>query len=182
MTDRWSRTWRVGTAALVLGAAAIAAPGVQAQQVVPRGAGGVPVAPRGIADNPLPAGPFEYRTAEGMDIRVEVVARDIEYPMALAFLPSRDMLIVTRKGELHLLGQGARRTRTIQGGPEGVFSGESGDVGTSHAYVDIALDPNFATNRYVYIAYNKPEGDAGRMLALGRGRWTGERIDGFEDL
>ena len=40
-----------------------------------------------------------------------------------------------------------------------MFAGESGDVGTSHAYVDIALDPEFATNGYVYIAYNKPEGE-----------------------
>ena len=182
MKDRRSGTWRKGATALVLAAVALAAPGSQAQQAVPRSAGGVPVAPTGVADNPLPAGPFRYRTAEGMDIRVEVVARGIEYPMALAFLPNRDMLIVTRKGELHLLAPGTRRTRTVAGGPVGVFSGESGDVGTSHAYVDIALHPEFAANGYVYIGYNKPEGDSGRVLALGRGRWTGERLEGFEDI
>jgi glucose/arabinose dehydrogenase len=174
----WTKRWSLLGAAL--GAAALWTTGGHAQQDVPF-AGGVPVAPTGLADNPLPAGPFRYRTAEGMDIRVEVVARDIEYPMALAFLPSRDMLIVTRKGELHLLEEGASRTRVIEGGPIGVFAGESGAVGTSHAYVDIALHPEFATNGYVYIAYNKPEGE-GRVLALGRGRWTGERIDGFEDI
>ena len=77
MKDRRSGTWRKGATALVLAAVALAAPGSQAQQAVPRSAGGVPVAPTGVADNPLPAGPFRYRTAEGMDIRVEVVARDI---------------------------------------------------------------------------------------------------------
>jgi glucose/arabinose dehydrogenase len=157
--------------------------GGQAQQDVPRSEGGIPIAPTGVADNPLAAGPFHYRTAEEMDIRVEVVARDIEYPMALAFLPNRDMLVVTRKGELHLLAPGASRSRVVPGGPVGVFRGESGDVGTSHAYVDIALHPQFAANRYVYIAYNKPASDAGgRVLALGRGRWTGERLEGFEDI
>jgi aldose sugar dehydrogenase len=177
------RDWvRVGTAGVVLAAAALFCTGVQAQQEVPRYEGGVPIAPTGIADNPLPEGPFRYRTAEGMDIRVEVVARGIEYPMALAFLPNRDMLIVTRKGELHLLEKGASHTRVIAGGPVGVFAGESGGLGTSHAYVDIALHPDFARNGYVYIAYNKPEGEAGRVLALGRGRWTGERIEGFEDI
>src|SRR5690606_11992940 len=114
--------------------------------------------------------------------RVEVVVRDIEYPMALTFLPNRDMLIVTRKGELHLLPEGASRTRLVEGGPVGVFAGESGGLGTSHAYVDIAPDPEFAGNGYVYIAYNKPQGEDGRVLALGRGRWTGERIEGFEDI
>jgi glucose/arabinose dehydrogenase len=175
MRIRFNATW--------LAAAAVAlATGASAQQEVPRYEGGVPVAPTGIADNPLPAGPFRYRTAEGMDVRVEVVARDIEYPMALAFLPDRTMLIVTRKGELHHLAPGARRTRAVPGGPVGVFAGESGGLGTSHAYVDIALHPDFATNRLVYLSYNKPDGDNGRKLALGRGRWTGERLEGFEDL
>jgi aldose sugar dehydrogenase len=176
----WMKRWSaIGPA---LGTTVLCATGVHAQQDVPRYEGGVPIAPTGIADNPLPEGPFRYRTAEGMDIRVEVVARDIEYPMALTFLPNSDMLVVTRKGELHLLDKGAARTRVIEGGPVGVFAGESGGLGTSHAYVDIALHPDFATNHLVYIAYNKPEGEAGKVLALGRGRWTGERIEAFEDI
>jgi glucose/arabinose dehydrogenase len=176
----WARRW--STFAAVFGATALCASSLHAQQEVPRYDGGVPIAPTGIADNPLPKGPFRYRTAEGMDIRVEVVARDIEYPMALAFLPNSDMLIVTRKGELRLLPKGASRTRVIPGGPVGVFAGESGGLGTSHAYVDIALDPEFTSNRTIYIAYNKPAGENARVLALGRGRLTGERIEGFADI
>ncbi len=176
------RGWRWRAIYAALGITALWATGLHAQQDVPRYDGGVPVAPTGVADNPLPEGPFRYRTAEGMDIRVEVVARGIEYPMALAFLPSRDMLIVTRKGELHLLPPGDSRTRRVEGGPVGVFAGESGGLGTSHAYVDIALHPEFASNRYVYIAYNKPQGENGRVLALGRGRFSGNRIEGFEDI
>ena len=177
---RPTRRW--GAMGAAFGLTALCAAGVHAQQDVPRYDGGVPIAPTGVADNPLPEGPFRYRTAEGMDIRVEVVVRDIEYPMALTFLPNRDMLVVARKGELHLLPAGASRTRVVDGGPVGVFAGESGGLGTSHAYVDIALHPEFASNGYVYIAYNKPQGDDGRVLALGRGRWTGERIEGFEDI
>lgn len=152
----------------------------QAQQKVPM-ANGYPVAPTGVAENPLTEGPFRYRTAEGMDIRVEVVARDIEYPMALTFLPDRSMLIVTRRGELQRLAPGANRTAGIEGGPPAVFAGESGDAGTSHGYMDIALDPDFAENRYVYLAYNKPDGD-GRRMAVGRGRWTGTQVEGFADI
>src|SRR5690348_5239730 len=107
-----------------LGSAVLLTPAAQAQHAVPM-ANGIPVAPTGVADNPLPKGPFRYRTAEGMNIRVEVVARDIAYPMALTFLPNRDMLIVTRKGELHLLKPGASKTNLIPGGPPAVFAGES---------------------------------------------------------
>jgi glucose/arabinose dehydrogenase len=163
-----------------LGSGVMITPAAVGQHAVPM-ANGIPVAPTGVADNPLPKGPFRYRTAEGMDIRVEVVARDIAYPMALTFLPNRDMLIVTRKGELHLLKPGAAKTSAVPGGPAAVFAGESGDAGTSHGYMDIALHPQFASNGLVYIAYNKPDGE-GRRVAVGRGRWTGERIENFADV
>ena len=162
-----------------LGCGALAAPVAQAQHAVPM-ANGIPVAPTGVADNPLPKGPFRYHTAEGMDIRVEVLAR-VAYPMALTFLPNRDMLIVTRKGELHLLKPGVGKTTLIQGGPPAVFAGESGDAGTTHGYMDIALHPQFASNGLIYIAYNKPDGQ-GHRVAVGRGRWTGERIENFADV
>ncbi|WP_305095538.1 PQQ-dependent sugar dehydrogenase [Croceibacterium aestuarii] len=171
---------RVGATCVVL-AASIFSAGAAAQHKVEMSPGGYPVAPTGIADNPLPKGPFHYRTAEGMDIRVEVVARDIEYPMALTFLPDRAMLIATRKGELHLLEPGAKRTRLIPGGPDAVFSGESGDAGTSHGYMDVVLHPDFASNGLIYIAYNKPDG-AGRHMAVGRGHWNGEGIENFADV
>src|SRR5207253_4931674 len=104
-----------------LGCGVIVSSPALAQRAVPM-ANGIPVAPTGVADNPLPKGPFRYRTAEGMDIRVEVVARDIAYPMALTFLPNRDMLIVTRKGELHLLKPGAGKSSLVAGGPAAGFA------------------------------------------------------------
>src|SRR5690606_18018548 len=66
--------------------------------------GNIPVAPTGLAGQALGAGPWTYPTAENMDIRVEVVQRGIEYPMALTFLPDDGgMLVVSRPGKLHLL-------------------------------------------------------------------------------
>ena len=173
-----------GAKAGALGLAAtllvVATGGAQAQRAVPM-ANGIPVAPTGVADNPLPKGPFTYRTAEGMDIRVEVVARAIEYPMALTFLPDRSMLVATRKGELLHLAPGSNKPRKVAGSPPAVFRGESGDAGTSHGYMSIALHPQFASNGLVYISYNKPDGD-GRRLAVGRGRWTGSALEGFADV
>src|SRR5262249_18366739 len=49
---------------------------------------GVPVAPIGLADQPLGTGPFTYHTAEQQDIRVTVFTRGLEYPYSIAFLPS----------------------------------------------------------------------------------------------
>jgi glucose/arabinose dehydrogenase len=177
------RGWRPLTIAAGAALTAIALPGALAlaQQSVPANPAGIPIAPTGVADNPLPDGPFTYRTAEGMDIRVEVVTR-LAYPMAMAFLPDGAMLIVTRTGELHHLAAGANETTLVPGAPPGVFSGESGAAGAAHAYVDVVLHPDFATNRLVYLSYNKPQGDGGRQLTLGRGRLVDGRLEGFADI
>lgn len=143
--------------------------------------GNIPVAPTGIAGQTLGAGPWIYATAEGMDIRVEVVARGIEYPMALTFLPNDGgLLLVSRPGKLHLVKDG--NVTEISGGPASVFFGESGSPNVAHGYIDIALHPDFASNGLIYLAYTKPLPNEGRALTVGRGRWTGTALEGFEDI
>src|SRR5690242_19545979 len=70
---------------VAIGLAALASTAL-AQQTVPF-ARGVPVAPTGLEGQPLGAGPWTYRTAEGMDVTVSVLAR-LEWPYAMAFLPN----------------------------------------------------------------------------------------------
>jgi glucose/arabinose dehydrogenase len=142
--------------------------------------GAIPVAPIGVAGKPLGAGPWTYPTAEGMDIRVEVVARGIEYPMAMAFLPDGGLLLVSRPGRIHLLRNG--NVSEIGGGPASVFFGESGEPAVSHGYIDIALHPDFADNQYIYLSYTKPLPNDARGVAVGRARWTGSALTGFEDI
>src|SRR5687767_12542413 len=112
----------------------------QAQQNV-EFRGGIPVAPTGIANQALGAGPWTYATAEGMNIKVEIVVRGIEYPMAMTFLPDGGMLVVSRPGKLHLVRDG--KAQEIPGGPPSVFLGESGSPAVSHGYIDIAVHPEF---------------------------------------
>lgn len=168
--------------ALVLAVSAVCAANVFAQQQV-EFRGPIPVAPTGLAGQPLGAGPWTYNTGEAMDIKVEVVVRGIEYPMSMAFLPGdAGMLLVSRPGKIHLV-KGNTATE-IPGGPPSVYFGISGEPAVAHGYIDIALHPDFATNQLVYLAYSKPFGTEtnGRALAVGRGRWTGSAIEGFEDV
>jgi len=142
--------------------------------------GAIPVAPTGLADQPLGAGPWTYHTAEQVDITVEVLARDIEYPMASTFLGDT-LVIVTRKGKLYRIADG--KAEEIPGGPPSVFFGESGSPAVSHGYIDILPHPDFANNQLVYLSYTKPLGpDNARGLAIGRGHWTGNALENFEDI
>jgi glucose/arabinose dehydrogenase len=151
----------------------------QAQQNV-EFRGGIPVAPTGIANQTLGQGPWTYATAEGMNIKVEVVVRGIEYPMAMAFLPDNGILVVSRPGKLHLVRDG--KAQEIAGGPPSVFFGESGSPAVSHGYIDIALHPDFANNQFIYLSYTKPLEGEQRGISLGRARWTGSALEGFEDI
>ena len=153
-----------------------------AQQDVPF-KGGIPVAPEGLDHQPLPAGPFEYATAEGMDIRVVVVARGIAYPTSMAFLPDGAMLVSTRTGEIRIIRHDALDPQPVAGGPKSVFAQDSGLPGSVHGYIDLALHPQFAQNKYIYLSYTKSLGeDNGNTLAIGRGRWDGKALTGFKDI
>ena len=154
---------------------------VSAQQDVPF-AHGVPVAPTGLANQPLGKGPFLYRTAEQQDIRVTVLLRDIEYPYALAWLPTGEMLFTQRRGLLRIVRHGVLDPKPIEGGPAAVFAGESGSIGAVHGYMNIALHPQFAENHLLYLSYTKPLGGTLTAVAVARGRLDGNRLSDVRDV
>lgn len=153
---------------------------VQAQRDIPF-SGFAPTAPTGLENIPLGEGPWVYPTAEGMDIRVSVVAR-LEYPMALEFLPDGKLLVITRRGEINLIENGELQPGMITGGPPAVFSGESGQGGTSHGYIDLVKHPDFENNQLLYLSYTKPKPGGNNNIAIGRARWTGESLENFSDI
>ena len=75
-----------------------------AQQSVPF-AGGIPVAPE-LTVPPVPHEPKVYETAEGMNIRVVVVARGLANPYSIAFLPDGVMLVSEKDGRLRVIRDG----------------------------------------------------------------------------
>jgi glucose/arabinose dehydrogenase len=163
---------------VLLAAAAVAAePRPQVQAKVPF-ANGVPVAPTGLADQPLPAGPFNYRTAEGQNIRVSVLARDLEYPYSLAFLPNGDLLFTERAGRLRILRNGVLDPKPIAGGPASRFGGKSGSLGAVHGYMSLVVHPRFAENHLIYFSYNKPlEGNRSAALVARAKLENGALVD-----
>ena len=104
---------------------------------------------------PLPSAPSEFQTND-YKIRVVTVADGLSRPFALAFLPGGDILVTERTGQLRIIRNGVLDPRPIPGLPE-VRSGNRDGL------MDIAIHPNFAQNRFVYLTYTKP-GD-GRLAA-----------------
>lgn len=143
---------------------------------------GIPVAPTGLAKQPLPDKPVEYDTAEGQKIRVVVVTKALEYPFSLAFLPDGSMLVTERPGRLRIIRNGVLDPKPVAGGPASYWIGESGAPGAVHGYMDIALHPRFAQNHFVYLTYTKPLSEKTRTTALARGRWDGHGLTDVKDI
>jgi glucose/arabinose dehydrogenase len=142
----------------------------------------IPVAPTGLAARPLPSAPVEFDTAEGQRIRVVVVTKGLSYPWSLAFLPDGAMLVTERSGQLRVVRGGVLDPKPVAGGPASYWAGESGLPGAVHGYMDLALHPQFAANRFVYLTYTKPLDEKRRTVALARGAWDGRALAGVKDV
>jgi len=159
---------RLGTCVTVLALLPLAA---LAQRTVALNPTGTPVAPPGLSQ-PLTAGPFVYRTGEGQDIRVSVLAR-LAWPYGLTFLPNGDLLIAQRTGELQRIAKGTTELRPVPGGPTAIGPEAGASV---HGYMGVALHPRFAQNGLLYIVYTKPLADKKRTTAVSRARYAGGRL------
>ena len=97
-----------------------------------------------------------------MIVVVTVVQAKLAHPFSLAFLPNGDALISERGGRLRLLRGATGRTPVIEAAPiAGVPLEPAFRTGGLH---EVALHPQFATNRFVYFTYNK----AGQPVAGGQ--------------
>jgi len=114
--------------------------------------------------------------AERGPYRVTTVVASLQDPWSMTFLPNGDMLVTERPGRLRLVRQGVLQPESIAGVPRVRYGGQGG-------LLDVALHPNFATNRLVYLSYSKPNADATEgTTAVIRGRLEGNRLEGVQEI
>jgi glucose/arabinose dehydrogenase len=97
-----------------------------------------------------------------------VVAKGLEHPWGLAFLPDGRMLVSERPGRLRIVERDGRVGAPLAGVPAVAASGQGG-------LLDVVLHPQFATNQLVYWSFSEP-GDGGAGTAVARGRLDGQRL------
>lgn len=113
------------------------------------------------------AQPFSTQT---MQLNVETVAKGLEHPWSVAFLPDGRMLVTERPGRLNLVDSRGKLVR-ISGLPAIAAGGQGG-------LLDVALAPDFATSRRIVFSFTEPRGQAnGTSVAVARLSPNAERID-----
>jgi glucose/arabinose dehydrogenase len=103
-------------------------------------------------------------------VRVETVAKGLERPWALAFLPDGRILVTERPGRLRIVERDGRVSKPLDNVPPVVARGQGG-------LLDIALDPRFAENRLVYLSYAEPGENNTAGTAVLRGRLADGKLD-----
>jgi glucose/arabinose dehydrogenase len=114
------------------------------------------------------AGAAEFPSQSG-PISVVTVAKGLEHPWGLAFLPDGRMLVSERPGRLRLVDAKGTLSKPIAGVPKVYDEGEGG-------LLDVALDPDFAANQLIYFAFAEP-GDGGAATSVARAKLAGNRLE-----
>jgi glucose/arabinose dehydrogenase len=110
--------------------------------------------------------------SEQATFRVVEVVGGLEHPWAVAFLPGGDLLITERPGRLRIVRDGILDPTPLDGVPEVYASGQGG-------LLDVVLDPDFASNRLIYLSY-AAEGDDGAGTRVARARLGEAELEDLE--
>lgn len=112
-------------------------------------------------------------------INVETWATGLEVPWSIEFLDNETALITERPGRLRVVKNGVLQADPVKGTPSVLNEGQGG-------LLDVAIDPAFADNGWVYLSYSHALPASGRqrpgaMTRLVRGRikdnvWTDEQV------
>jgi glucose/arabinose dehydrogenase len=78
--------------------------------------------------------------------KVALIAKGLDHPWSMAFLPDGSMLVSERVGRLRLIKGGSLQAEPIGGVP-------AVHTGSQAGLFDVVLHPNFAQNNIVYLTY-----------------------------
>ena len=104
--------------------------------------------------------PAQALASQAGVMEVTEVARGLEHPWAMTFLPDGSLLVTERAGRLRKVGIDGSISAPLAGVPTVFAEGQGG-------LLDVALSPDFANDQRVYLSYAEPgeNGSAGTAVA-----------------
>ena len=125
-----------------------------------------------VLTGPVAAVESKRFNSQDYSFNLVTLADGLSHPWSLAFLPDGSMLVTERDGTLWHMKDGERLP--VDGLPEIAAVGQGG-------LLDLALHPEFAENRWLYMTYAVRQG-RGYATQLGRGRLEGTSLQDFQVL
>jgi glucose/arabinose dehydrogenase len=98
--------------------------------------------------------------------KVEKIAEKIGSPWAIITMPDGRLLISDKSGFISIYSADGKMIKKITGLPEVFYKGQGG-------LLDLALDPDFATNKMIYWSFSEKYGQ-GNLTAVGKGKLSAD--------
>lgn len=103
------------------------------------------------------------------------INNELTQPWGMDFLPGKKLLVTEKAGDIKLIDLTTGTLKDISGSkPESVVQGQGG-------LLDLAIDPDFKTNPWVYFSY-AAKGEGGFGTEVGRAMLKENRLINFETL
>lgn len=117
------------------------------------------------------------RDTTAVGVEVETVAGGLAHPWGMALLPDGRMLVTERPGRLRIVAADGSLSEPVEGLPE-IDARKQGGL------LDVALGPDFASDRMVFFTYAKPIGAGTSATAAARGRLSedGRSLEEVTDI
>ncbi|WP_394223108.1 PQQ-dependent sugar dehydrogenase [Alteromonas gracilis] len=115
---------------------------------------------------------------DGQHIKVTTLAEGLEHPWGMAFLPNGDMLLTERVGGIQRLSKDGKLSGRLSNVPEVVAQNQGG-------MLDIAIDPDFASNNTIYFCYSKAsdaEGKSGSSSSVAKATLTNTGLEDVNEI
>lgn len=103
------------------------------------------------------------------EYQVDIINTSLGRPWGIAQLSSGDFLITEKTGFINLVSKDGKTITKITGLPKVDSLGQGG-------LLDIAIDPDFLTNKTIYWTFSEPY-EKGNLTAVGKGILSGNKID-----
>jgi glucose/arabinose dehydrogenase len=107
-------------------------------------------------------------------IKADTFAKGLVHPWGMAFLPDGRLLITERPGRMRVIGKDGRLSAPLKGVPPVLASGQGG-------LLDVALAPDFAASRLVYLSYSEPREGGNNGASVGSAKLVLEADGGRLD-
>jgi glucose/arabinose dehydrogenase len=108
-------------------------------------------------------------------VKVEVVAKGLNHPWGLQFLPDGRLLVTEREGPIRIVSRDGKISPPIGGVPQADVRGQGG-------MLDVALGPDFSSSGLVFFSFSERRDGARNGTSVGRGRLALDGAARLEDV
>ena len=99
---------------------------------------------------------------------VETIAKDLDFPWSLAFLPDGNLLVTERSGQIRMVSAGSV-SEPLSGLPNNIYAKGQGGV------LDVVLHPDYGSNGWLYLSYVVGSDDKNALQVM-RAKLSGNQL------